>query len=504
MPAQHPGRDAHLRRERSIAAVAVVLLVIVRSIVFVFWEQSYFDSDQAIIGLMAKHLAELRAFPLFYYGQNYMLGVEAYLAAPVFLIAGVSVASLKLPLLALNIAIAVVLLRLLEREAGLRPALAIVPVLFFAIPSPAATAQILAANGGNLAPFVYALLIWTTRARPGWCGFFFGLGFLQREFTIYALLSLIAVEACDGSLFTREGFRRRITMFRTAAEVWLVVQWLKYYSSAAGPGTSMANIYKPRDNLLELAGRICGDLTSLPQGALNLATSHWPALFGTRPIPLGEFGIESSVSQGLPGSSLLLAAVMLVPAAAVTVRMLSERRWHKEYDFPAYLLLVGVFSAAGYVIGRCGQLEHFVLRYELLSILGLVGLGSWSLVVTRVRWLRGSWVLLACALAIVAAIPHLRVVREYARNPPAGAKQVILNHLEARGIRYATSDYWLAYALTFLSEEKIIVASEDFLRIPEHNKIVEGHKDEAVRVSRTPCPGGRPVIPGVYLCEARR
>src|SRR5919106_3525803 len=109
MPEQHPGSDAH-RRERRLAVAVVVLLVLARSLVFVFWEQSYFDSDQAIVGLMAKHLVEGRAFPVFYYGQNYMLGVDAYLAAPFFLLAGPSVITLKLPLLLINIGVALALL----------------------------------------------------------------------------------------------------------------------------------------------------------------------------------------------------------------------------------------------------------------------------------------------------------------------------------------------------------------------------------------------------------
>ena len=45
-------------------------LTVVRSAVFVFWPASHFDSDQAITGLMAKHLAEGRAFPVFWYGQT--------------------------------------------------------------------------------------------------------------------------------------------------------------------------------------------------------------------------------------------------------------------------------------------------------------------------------------------------------------------------------------------------------------------------------------------------
>ena len=57
---------------RTFVYAAVAALVLARSLVFVLWEESYFDSNQAVIGLMAKHLIEGRAFPLFMYGQNYM------------------------------------------------------------------------------------------------------------------------------------------------------------------------------------------------------------------------------------------------------------------------------------------------------------------------------------------------------------------------------------------------------------------------------------------------
>ena len=501
MPDQHPGTRPRAARERRIAAGLVVLLVLLRSAVFVLWEGSYFDSDQAIVGLMAKHLAEGRAFPLFYYGQNYMLGVEAYLAAPVFLAAGVSVTTLKLPLLVINLAVALLLLRLFERETGLRPLAAVVPVLFFAVPSPAVAAEILAPNGGNLAPFLYTVLIWLTRHRPNWCGFFVGLGFLHREFTIYALVALLAIEAVEGSLFTRAGIRHRFGTFRTAAEVWLVVQWLKHYSSAAGPGTTMADVFRPRDNVAELASRICGDLASLPRGLASLVSSHWPLLFGTRPIALAELGVESRVTQGLPWTTPVLAVVLLIPAAAIAARLARERRWRAEYSFCAYLVLVGALSVAGYIVGRCGHLDRMVMRYELLSVLGAAGLGAWFLRIADARLLRRVWVGAALAALMVSAQAHARLLAEYLRHPPVSGKVLILRHLEARGIRYAEADYWLAYALTFLSREEILVASNDFLRIPEHNRIVAAHRSEAVRVSRQPCPGGRLLIPRIYLCD---
>src|SRR5215218_2984381 len=115
MAEEHACARAQRSNDWWLSAGVVVFAVLLRSAVLLWWPLASFDSDQAITGLMAKHLAELRAFPLFYYGQNYMLGVEAWLAAPVFLVAGVSVAALKLPLLAINVAIGLLLLRTFER-----------------------------------------------------------------------------------------------------------------------------------------------------------------------------------------------------------------------------------------------------------------------------------------------------------------------------------------------------------------------------------------------------
>src|SRR5574339_1008233 len=59
------------------------------------------DGDECILGLMAKHLAEGRHFPLFFYGQDYGLSIiEAPAAAATFLIFGVATIPLKLAMLA--------------------------------------------------------------------------------------------------------------------------------------------------------------------------------------------------------------------------------------------------------------------------------------------------------------------------------------------------------------------------------------------------------------------
>jgi hypothetical protein len=53
------------RRGLVLAVIGAWLVLLARSLVFIVYPQSFFDSDQAIVGLMAKHLIEGRAFPLF-------------------------------------------------------------------------------------------------------------------------------------------------------------------------------------------------------------------------------------------------------------------------------------------------------------------------------------------------------------------------------------------------------------------------------------------------------
>ena len=488
------------RESRSIF-IAAALLVIFRSAVFVFWPQSHFDSDQAIFGLMAKHIAQGRAFPVFMYGQTYILAVQAWLAAPFFIIAGASVAALKLPLLIINVAIAVLLIRLFTREVGLTPALGLLAALFFVLPAPGTASKLVEASGGNVEPFLYLVLIWLTRNRPNWCGLILGVGFLHREFTVYGLAALLTVEAAHGVLFTREGIVRRLRMFRTTAEVWLLVTWLKQYSSAAGPGTTLADLYRaaPPDNLRELLNRICIDPATMISGLRTGLSTHLPQLFGMTRQPLADYGIDSSVQQGLPWGGLLLFAIVGIAVVRIVMTIIGERRWRPEYDPCAYLVLAGTFSFAAYTLLRCGVIG--VMRYELLSLLGATGLAAWYLRVERARAVATVWIALTIAWATAGGIGHARLWAEYLSHPPVGAKRLIIRHLDIRGIHYAYADYWLAYYISFLTNERIIVHSTDLSRIAEYGRIVDAHRDEALRILRAPCADGHEVITGVYFCS---
>jgi hypothetical protein len=486
------------RRERWVVGSLLVVLVLVRSAVFVLWEEAQFDADQGVMGLMAKHIAEGRAFPVFFYGSNHILAVQAWLAAPLFAIWGTSVTALKLPLVALQVVMVLLLLRTFERDAGLRPAIALVPILLFALPAPVTAAHLIEPSGGNGETLLYVLLLWIARHRPVLCGVVFAIGFLHREFTIYGLTALIAIQALRGSVFTWEGSRRWLRLLLPAAAVWAIVQVLRSFSSSvAGPGTTLADMPVAHSNITELANRICLDPQTVPAGLWKLATAHWPTLFGVAPQRLVDFGIDSELSQGAGFGAFVLAATMLLSAGGVVHRLVSERRWRAEYDVCAYLTLAGLFSALGYVVASCGTVA--LLRYELLSLLGGVGLVAWFFCAQRSRAPRAVLAALVVACALIAAVPGGRLLGEYAAHPKIRAKRLIARHLEAQGVQYGTSDYWLAYSLTFLTDERVILASEDFVRIATYERIVNANRGEAIRVSRRPCSPGR-LVAGVWFC----
>src|SRR5712692_1004861 len=154
------------RRQRVLMGALVVALVLLRSFVATYYEGFYFDSDQAIVGLMARHLSRFQTFPLFYYGLNYMLGIQAWIIAPFFWLGRSSVALARLPFVALNAVVAVWLVRRFANRLGLGPAASFVAALPFIMPTPAVGAQLLELAGACVEPFIYVLLLWTLRRQP--------------------------------------------------------------------------------------------------------------------------------------------------------------------------------------------------------------------------------------------------------------------------------------------------------------------------------------------------
>jgi hypothetical protein len=169
--------------------------------------------------------------------------------------------------------------------------------------------------------------------------------------------------------------------------------------------------------------------------------------------------------------------------------------------FPLYLTSTGLASAFMYAVGRCGVISIFTIRYDLFSVLIPVGLVAAFFAVERNRRLVGVAVILVSTWALVSLAGHTRLLAEYIFNPPRNRDREAIAELDKRHIRYGTADYWIAYRLTFLSNERIILAATGVSRIYDYNRVVAAHRADPIHLSRQPCPEGPKLADGVYLCR---
>ena len=498
-----PGLPAawNSRRARVLAALVVLGAVAARGAVFVWWEQASFDSDQAVTGLMAKHLSEGLAFPLFYYGQNYLLAVQAWMAAPVFLALGPTVLALKLPLWLLNAVAALLLVRVLCDDVGLRPAEALLASAFFVLAPPGTAGQLMSALGVSVEPFLYVLLIWILRERPLWQGLVLGIGFLHREFTAYGFMAFLVVAALDRSLFTRARLVRVAATLAAAAAVWAAVWALHPYSSGAGPGTTPLDVAGASNNLQGLLDRVCGEPRLIAAGFGSLLGSYLGLPLGLTPSPLADFFVNSRLTQGAPWAWPVAGLAGL--AALLRVAWLIGRRGVADsmatVGAAVYLFLVGAIAAAAYNVGRCGDLHVLTVRYVLLAILAPAGLAAAWLRLEPRPALRGALVLALGAWTAASVAGHARLADEYLRRTPPAHARALADYLVEHRIRFVRTDYWTGYRVAFLSQERVVTDTDGVWRVLQYHRWVAERPRSTFYVGRSPCQNrGVEAVPGVY------
>jgi hypothetical protein len=471
------------RREAWAFGALAAALVALRSAIFLLHGYIDFDSDQAIVGLMAKHLSEFRTFPLFFYGQNYMLGAQAWLIAPFFWIARPSIAVLKAPLVLLNILAAIVLLRSFQRGLQLRPAVAFLAALPFIVPTPIVGSRFLQTLGtSGVEPLLYVLFLWMLRGRPFAFGALLAFGFLHREFTMYALPALVLVEIGEGGFWSKQTVNRGLRAAGGFALVWLILDDAKLHLN----GSSLALQAR------QLTMFSCFDGPTLFERARYVFTDIWPVLTGGRVMPLGNYAMRSSAVVGSAVIGWLSGAAMIVMLARLAWL---ARRTQPDADtarrppiaFAIYLALVGCATIAGYSM-TCSY-AFPVVRYFHLAL--LLPIGLFAAFVARepsAAW-RNAVIAAMLIWGTANLVDNIRVIRAAYAAPVADPHRELTDFLLDHQIRYARANYWDAYVVDFLSRERITVGSWGPARIPEYEDRVDEHRDAMVNIERQPCEG---------------
>lgn len=489
------------RRALLLAIGAAWLLVFFRSAVFLFYQQSLFDSDQAIVGLMAKHLIEGRAFPLFFYGQTYLLGVEAWVASLFFLVGGPTVAALHVSQVAWSLAAAAALIVCLVRWGGLRPFEAVAVSVFFTFAPPFTALLLTEANGCNIEPFLYVPLLWLLRDRPLWFGALLGVGFLNREFTIFAVPGLLAVQLATGALFKPDRIRTWLLAGAAFFAATQTVDALKPFADFFGPGTRGQLAHGSAGSAVNtLSDRMAIQPGDLPRRVWRMATDFFPRQIGARAID------SSTYPQGRDWVIWPLGVTLCV--VVVRLSLLAWRRRAGDASafhaaaFGWYLLVVGIASAVGYILSRPSEYT-LIDRYMLLTIYGPVGLLGAFLALEPRASLRYAAIGVLAGWTALSALDHERLLAQYVGTGSPDEAQQLADGLVARGVEVAQAGYWRAYKLTFLARERVKVASSDVNRIDEYGFLAQRAGPALVTLQTEPCatPTDLAPIGGWYLCR---
>lgn len=478
-------------------------LIVLRSFVFLHYEQADFDADQAIVGLMAKHLSEGRAWPLFFYGQLYMMGVQAWMAAVTFLVTGPTVFGLKLPLLAINVATGGLLVWLLVRDAGLRAWQAVVATSWFALLPPLTASRMVQAQGGTIEPLFYTLLLWLLRRRAILFGLLFAFGFLQREFTLFAVAALLVLEGCTGELWSRRRLAHWLVVLMVFLGARQTVTLLRHTASMFGPDAAPPLLQDGVTNVDILASSVCLAPGHVLGNVSWLLEHNVPAFFGVLRQPAGAF-ILSPRATGAPWAAVPAVVAMVLAIGILATRW---RVWTTPLRPPAdhrvllpiLLVLTGAFGLAGVATG-CNVRSLFTIRYHLLLAFLPVGLTAWAFVVNasgreavegdrpnRLAWAMtvavGLW-------ASSMAWQHVRLVHDYRTAPPPSVFRALADDLSAAGDRYGWASYWVSYHIDFLSRERVQLSPTSAIRITEYARQAFNAGPQAVIVGSEPCAAG--------------
>ena len=480
--------------------VAAALLVLFRTLPYAWWGTLAFDADQAVVGLMAKHIAEFRAMPVYQYGLPYIVIVSAYVTAPFMWVFGPTTFALKLPVLLMNVGVGVALVRAVT-DAGLRPAIALLVSLPVLMPSAVSNASLMDALGMTVEPLVFVLVLWYARRMPVLFGVVAAIGFHVREFVAYGVAAVLAIDALTGELFSRQGRRHWLMIGLAALGTTAFISGIARYGSVRGPDTWLVSDVE--GNLSTLGGAFCFAPRQAWRNVGELGASFLGLLWGGTPIALAQAAVQSRVTQGFAWAWPALGAVLVLLVVQVVLRSraLWSRRRTPRVQLGLFLAMVGAQAVLVYAVSRCGPVSVITVRYALLGVFLPAGLALLAWASEPHAAVRRLMTAALVAITAVNAWTHAQLWREQLTAPIVSSRARLGPALEARGIRYARSDYWTAYYVDFMTSERVIVGADSLSRIDIYERELAQHPEQVVRISTTPCGTTPAVVPGFYVCR---
>jgi MFS family permease len=414
-----------------------------------------FHSDEAVIGLMARHILQ-GEFPVFFYGQAYMGSLDAFLVAGAFVLFGESVLALRFAQVALYLAIITAVYIAAFQITGRRNAAA-GAALFLAIPNILLTVYTAATLGGYNETLLFGALLLVLgypiiAAQPSGqqvsYGRWFALGLIA-GLAWWSNGLIIAVAVPLGCVLLVSRLQRArlhavlpdwnvrhvaaalLAFFIGSAPWWgyaITHDWspiLFYIHGADGPQTD------PALASFTLVNRLLGFL-----------------LFGLTTL----FGVRAHWSPDYLGGVVAIGVVCLY-----VVILINGLRRDRLMPY-ARLLLYGIFIwyTLVFFVSRSGI--DPTGRYLLPLAIPLAILFGLFLVRDRIAFVLGSfllafnlWTVLQAASNPIGLTSHANLSVHITNAYDAE----LIEFLDEHDLRHGFTHYWIAFRIAFLSGEQM-------------------------------------------------
>jgi 4-amino-4-deoxy-L-arabinose transferase-like glycosyltransferase len=491
--------------------LVIFLLAVLLRLYLLEYPLGTLDSDEAIEGLMAKHILTKAARPILYYDLPYMGSLKAHLTAMIFQVFGVSVSGLKVASTLFFLAFILLMYLFTKAITDFRTALlttlllAVSPgfLAWRSIYAGAAYMELLAFGTAlmwiltkilypkesdssissesisSMPPRKSCHLRWYSLA-----GFLAGVGFWANPLIIYYLLTFMFLWFIkDKRFILRKSFVVFVLFFILGVFpllLWnLKNQWATYTFLTGGEKSSWdSQLFQFPINLhnllVEAFPILVGALTHTDM--INLAKDFAYIVIGAYVLSLmyilwlydRDFFMRKGPKEDHPKD---LPRWLRIPQETHDSPSLK-----KGIEIPIVLIAVIVILFCLSKFGDLTRLPRYLLPlYSTLPIF---------LAIFLLRIKKTFPLLFVFLLASVLGVSLFGIanIHRYARLEER-AFQTFLGILKDRHIQHIRTEYWMAYKITFASNEEVICSPDLFPygedKYPEYSHQVEGNPNRA-------------------------
>jgi hypothetical protein len=490
-----------VRWTRDLPLFAVVAAATIAArLPFLLRADRFFDADEAVEGLMARHI-QLGDHPLFLWGQRYKGVPEVYLTSVVFRATGSSVVAIKAVTLACFIVFLCLNFKLVERVCSRR--IAWIATALSIVGPPSLVLWTLSGSAEIVITFICGTLL--LLAVDGWrraspprhgllvlAGAAIGFGLWIHQYILYYVVALAITAAWETpgwketltSLVRQRSPRWVRALLMAAAAVaacYVLLGAIAFFAGGVDvrvAGTRISATHPQK--MWWIAGALCG--LSVAVGAMSAFRTQlvWPAiglLVGYAPALVGRVsnhGMGAPIGRmdfaGLLAALPDIAGMMLpmlfgfrdpaghptvYPVLFVVVLLViawsCRPIWRRDRTAFFHVLVVVppvLFLMSGSYIDA-QTYRYLMPMYAALPVVYAIGID----VVQRAT--RGG---AAALLAFVLLMFGAQQIDWYRRLEPDRESAATIACLDRAGARIARAGYWLSYKITFLTAERIIVA----------------------------------------------